>query len=105
MAVTLEQAADPDDETLAVTDAFRLDVSAALHAVAAALLSYGQPDTDAEAVAKRDVVAEATAHVRRLQTRVTVHQQPDAASMLAEGALITELDLVMRELNRTPLYA
>lgn len=102
LAGTLEEATDPQDAALGLDEAFRPLLAEALHSVANALTSYGDPDRPAEAAVERHPVDEAAEQVRQLELRLAEAPVPQAPSLLAEGALVTELDLLVRELQRVP---
>jgi hypothetical protein len=103
VAGTLEQAADPDDQTLRLNDVFRPQLAAVLRSLASALTSYGDTDPTAEAVADGRAVDVAARQVRDLQERLKRWEAPEVPALLAEGALVTGLALVVRELQRGPL--
>lgn len=103
LAGTLEEAADPDDPALHLNDVFRPELAAALHSLASALTSYGDAEPSDAAAAERSPVAEAAEQVAALQRRLAEWEAPQVPSLLAEGALVTGLDLIVRELQRAPL--
>lgn len=104
LAATLEEAADPQDRVLHLNEVFRPELGRALRSLANALTSYGEPESSAAAAAERRPVDEAAEQVRSLQRRLSELDTPEVPSLLAEGALVTELDLVVRELQRAPLH-
>lgn len=101
LAGTLEAAADQEDDAQRLNDVFRPPLAEALHTLASALSSYGASEPTSQKPAEPRPVDQAAEQVRGLQGRLAQLDAAQVPAFLTEAALVTELDLITRELQRT----
>jgi uncharacterized membrane protein YccC len=100
----LAGAASHDDPSLQLDPHFRPELAALLRSVASALNSYGEPAGGADVAAEERPVSRAQAQVARLQERLAARETSGLPALLAEGALLTLIERVVRELRQAPLH-
>lgn len=103
LAGTLEAAADQGDDGLRLNDGFRPQLAEALHSLATALSSHGASQPTTQEAAEPRPVDQAAEHVRSLQRRLAQLDAAQVPAFLTEAALVTELDLIIRELRPATL--
>lgn len=104
LAGTLQAAAEQDADMLRLNDVFRPPLAEALHSLASALSSYGESQPTSQKAAEPRPVDQAAEQVRGLQDRLGQLEPAQVPAFFTEAALVTELDLIIRELRRTKLH-
>lgn len=99
LAGTLEAAADHEDDVLRLNSSFRPHLAEALHSLASALSSYGQSQPSSQQAAEPCPVDQAAEHVCSLQRRLAQLDGAQVPAFLTEAALVTELDMIIRQLR------
>ncbi|WP_346620946.1 hypothetical protein [Blastococcus montanus] len=72
--------------------------------MAEALTSYGTPETSRDTAAARRPVEAAAREVEELRRLLADSEAPEVPSLLAEGAVVTELGRLVAHLQRAPLH-
>jgi hypothetical protein len=104
LATSLSEAADPDDPALHLNELFRPALARALRSVAEAITAYGSPEESADTAAESRPVAAAAGQVAELRRLLEESEAPEVPSLLAEGAVVTELGRLVAHLQRAPLH-
>jgi uncharacterized membrane protein YccC len=103
LADTLEEAADPARPGMTVDDGFRSTLARALRHLAEALTSYGTPENNVDVAAEEQPLELAVGDVDELQRWLAEEQAGGVASLVAEGAVVTQLARAVRILRNAPL--
>ena len=104
LATSLSEAADPDDPALHLNEVFRPALARALRSVAEAITAYGSPEDSTDTAAESRPVAAAAREVQELRRLLAQSETPEVPSLVAEGAIVTELGRLVAHLQRAPLH-
>jgi uncharacterized membrane protein YccC len=96
----LDASASDDVGALRLGASFRLQFASLLRQLAGAVSSYGGPAGGPGVAGEQRPVDQAHEQLSRLQHQLLGQSPSDAPSLLAEGALLAELEQVLHELRR-----
>jgi hypothetical protein len=99
----LGEAAD-EDQPLDLEPQFRPRLARALRLLSAAVSACGDPSASPDTAAESDPLGAAAAQVEELERVLASWDMPGISAFLAEGALVTQLTHVVRDLERAPTH-
>jgi hypothetical protein len=94
-----------EDHLPHLNDLFRPRLADVLRKVATAVSAAGRPDPSPDAAAQCAPLEEAEQELRTLQHQLISWEPPELPSLLAEGALVTQLRAVVRDLREAAVPA